>query len=692
MKRQSWAVLAVLGAILYGLQAWPGETSRRAQIVWPVAGGSLYYKGVIEVALEGLSAMHFDSLLVRVEALDAARGTSVGPITLWEGWSQVPVAANQIAGQECAWITWTDQAQGRAVLWVVWNYFPPGFRSGDHFLRVEVFFRYAGQYIGRWETTDWHRVRLVPEESPKPAVMVGRPTAQAEFGSGEPVVVRGVVANAAPPFRVRLDVRRADPTGRWESVVQRTLSTCEFEICWEASLVAPGLYHVRVGVTDARGASGVSAEVPILFASRPLQVKVTHPAFGTHVKVGEVLHVRGRIDGAAPPTKVGVEMRREVDVARWDLVGEVALREATFDLLLDTSRLAPGNFYLRATARDARGMSASSNEVCITVQERSFRIMIAGRAGEVFEVRERDPAQFGVEAEGPWVKFAWQFGDGKTSDLRAPVHIYEKPGTYKACVTALAPDGTTRTAYATITVTARQIVAVTRKIVGYPRRGCEGVSAVVHRGIPYTVRVEVTFRVLEEVTGLLLTERIPAGWRAKDARPPVDKPTDIGVQLVREPQEKDKDQEWTWMITSTGPQLQIQAGTQFVVSYTLTPPSDARPGVVDIVGEVYAQIDPDSTVSRKVAGDSRLWVETKLDVFVAILYLKLLEGTPEPSWDLMPPESNRTFLLTEEQLGIAEKLMREGTRVPYADVVLKPEDYLKLLGYFQTRRSVLGCP
>ena len=39
-------------------------------------------------------------------------------------------------------------------------------------------------------------------------------------------------------------------------------------------------------------------------------------------------------------------------------------------------------------------------------------------------------------------KWAWEFGDGKTSEEKAPVHIYDQGGYYKAKLTAATTKGT----------------------------------------------------------------------------------------------------------------------------------------------------------------------------------------------------------------------------------------------------------
>ena len=39
------------------------------------------------------------------------------------------------------------------------------------------------------------------------------------------------------------------------------------------------------------------------------------------------------------------------------------------------------------------------------------------------------------------VSYEWDFGDGETSNERNPVHVYDKPGTYKVKLTITSEDG-----------------------------------------------------------------------------------------------------------------------------------------------------------------------------------------------------------------------------------------------------------
>lgn len=86
--------------VLYSEWRGAGGAPRRAEVVWPLVGGGLYYKGTIEVALEGLTQKEFDALSVRVEAVTDPGASVVGPICLWEGWPEVPVVTGS-SGRKC---------------------------------------------------------------------------------------------------------------------------------------------------------------------------------------------------------------------------------------------------------------------------------------------------------------------------------------------------------------------------------------------------------------------------------------------------------------------------------------------------------------------------------------------------------------------------------------------------------------
>lgn len=702
MSHRRWGVWALLACVALGVAAGAQEMGRRAQIVWPARGGLLYYKGTIEVALEGLTEEEFRSLLVRVEATDVSGAESVGPITLWEGWSDVPVVPGGEATVETpASIVWTDRAMGRAVLRVFWNYFPPGFRGGDFLIRAEVWVGVGYRPSRLWAQTGWHHVRLVPEESPRFAVELTGPTPQAEFGLGERVGVAGVTAGAAPPTRVWLEVMRADGPGDWVPVAQVTTNASAFEISWDTSQATLGRYHLRVTAMDGRGGRAVSPGVEVVFVPKPLRVQLTQPWHETQISVGEVLPIRGQVVGAALPGTVVVEIRSEREVARWESVGRVELRATSFEFLWDTSRLAPGAVFVRATAWDAQGLSASSGEVRVTIRDRKFLILVGGKPLDAIEpLKERVPVQFELDAEGAWTSFAWTFGDGGTASQKNPVHAYDKSGAYEVCVTAYGPAGSARKACGTVVVQARRAVEATRKILGYPYPRAEftapyeSVAALVHqpRGAPaerYPVKIEVLINILEPVTGLILTETVPAGFEVEPIAEARDSIRVQRLEPVRDGQESRWP--WSWLVTSVGPQFQLVPGTRVVIAYWLIPPlpRDARVLSVEIAGRVYAQVGPDFTATTPVAGLSTLTVVPHLDPVIALLYLrKELDG----SYKLLPPEAIRDLALTAEQLRIAEELVLEGRAVPFAgDAVLKPADYLRLLACFQAGRAVLDC-
>lgn len=55
---------------------------------------------------------------------------------------------------------------------------------------------------------------------------------------------------------------------------------------------------------------------------------------------------------------------------------------------------------------------------------------------------------------GEVTSWAWSFGDGTSSNLKSPTHVYSTPGSFKATLTATGPGGTaTKTATTAITVT-----------------------------------------------------------------------------------------------------------------------------------------------------------------------------------------------------------------------------------------------
>lgn len=53
--------------------------------------------------------------------------------------------------------------------------------------------------------------------------------------------------------------------------------------------------------------------------------------------------------------------------------------------------------------------------------------------------------QFTSNSTGTITSYLWDFGDGNTSTLRNPTHVYSTPGTYDVSLTVTGPSGLTNT-------------------------------------------------------------------------------------------------------------------------------------------------------------------------------------------------------------------------------------------------------
>jgi PKD repeat protein len=49
---------------------------------------------------------------------------------------------------------------------------------------------------------------------------------------------------------------------------------------------------------------------------------------------------------------------------------------------------------------------------------------------------------FANTTTGSVTTWAWNFGDGTTSNVQSPTHVYSKPGSYTVALTATGPGGT----------------------------------------------------------------------------------------------------------------------------------------------------------------------------------------------------------------------------------------------------------
>jgi hypothetical protein len=75
-------------------------------------------------------------------------------------------------------------------------------------------------------------------------------------------------------------------------------------------------------------------------------------------------------------------------------------------------------------------------------------------AGDIYEGEIREPIEFEGEAEGgvePY-NWSWDFGDGNTSTLQNPTHVYNETGTYNVILTVTDDEGNIASDSATVEI------------------------------------------------------------------------------------------------------------------------------------------------------------------------------------------------------------------------------------------------
>ena len=195
--------------------------------------------------------------------------------------------------------------------------------------------------------------------------------------------------------------------------------------------------------------------------------------------------------------------------------------------------------------------------------------------------------QFEGSASGgtPDYSWLWDFGDGSTSDVQNPTHIYTTANTYTATLTVTDSEEATDEGTASVTVSSKPPLTATRNIS----------KQIVNPGEIFNVTVVVN--AIEDVFAPILNETyLPAGWTVTEIE-------SAGATY------KASEVKWLWTGMWT-------AGTSKTVTYNVTVPSDAAEGEYELTGVISAYgIGP-----TPVKGESKVKVSEKGSVSGKITY------------------------------------------------------------------------
>lgn len=113
----------------------------------------------------------------------------------------------------------------------------------------------------------------------------------------------------------------------------------------------------------------------------------------------------------------------------------------------------PGAYNVKLTATNADGTGTVTKNIAVTVAEPATPIPVAAFTSSVPVASSPLALSFKDQSTNTPTSWAWDFGDGKTSDQKNPSHMYSMAGTYLVKLTATNEYGTAETTKA-IVVTA----------------------------------------------------------------------------------------------------------------------------------------------------------------------------------------------------------------------------------------------
>lgn len=235
----------------------------------------------------------------------------------------------------------------------------------------------------------------------------------------QPVADAGPDLLVAPGETFRLSGNRSwDRDGeitQWRWDIQNSDETLDGETL-EHSLSEPGIYTITLTVTDDSIASNRTAQ-------DQLTVKVNHPpvaAAGSDIVSGSLRVV---LDGSASadPDNDGLTYI-------WDLGDGNKAQGAVVEHTFATGGIYP----VRLTTDDGTGVANARDTDALKVSINRPPKAVAGDSrqacvGDVFVF----DGSSSIDPDGGLLRYSWDFGDGRMSDIINPTKTYGEPGNYR---------------------------------------------------------------------------------------------------------------------------------------------------------------------------------------------------------------------------------------------------------------------
>ncbi len=199
-----------------------------------------------------------------------------------------------------------------------------------------------------------------------------------------------------------------------------------------------GAYTITLTVTDNDGSSAmVSAKVTVANIPPTAHLTANGKEGKTEVNTNDTVIFDGsKSQDDKNPTRSG-----KIASYEWDLDGDGTYEQQTTCPTITHSYPQDGTYKVRLEVTDDDGATGLSNQVTIIVQNRP--------PSAAFKVSpdvptDADQVQFtdvSSDSDGKVVAWAWNFGEGTSSNDRNPQHRFPDDGTYKVSLIVTDDDG-----------------------------------------------------------------------------------------------------------------------------------------------------------------------------------------------------------------------------------------------------------
>ncbi len=217
-------------------------------------------------------------------------------------------------------------------------------------------------------------------------------------------------------------------------------------------LPGAGTALIRVYASDGVN-TGQATSQPFSVPKKLPQAKISYPANGDVFYVGDFLN----LEGIGFEADTGILSGASLTWSASGLGGTLGTGDEVNFGILDES--AVGTQTIRLTATDPAGNQATAS-INIVIQEQPPVVYPdlppVANAGETYTGTEGSPIVFSSNGSYAYgftaLTYAWNFGDGGTSTVQSPSHVFVDNGSYQVALTVTDQKGRTATATATATI------------------------------------------------------------------------------------------------------------------------------------------------------------------------------------------------------------------------------------------------